>query len=88
MTSERAQRKYTSWTSHIGWGACLVLAADLQTDLGWALLASIILGFAWEIGWATMANPRKPEDRASVGDLCAWIVGAVLGALLSICWSN
>jgi len=87
MASERAQRKYTSWSAHIAWGAFFVLAADLQTELGWALLASIIIGFGWEIGWATMARPRKPEDRASVGDLCAWIIGSVIGALLSIFWS-
>ena len=86
MTVERAQRKWTSWSSHVAWGGLLVLAGRLQVELGWAFLFSIICGFGWEIGWATMTSPKNPANRASVGDACAWIIGATGAALLSIAW--
>jgi hypothetical protein len=88
LATERAQRKWPSWSAHIAWGALLVLAGHLQAALGWALLFSVICGFAWEFGWAVMTNPKNAANRASVGDVCAWILGSVAGALLSILWSK
>lgn len=79
--AEEVRPKWTGWSSHLAWGALIVLAVDRVSALGWGFTISVLAALGWEIGGHFLSGRVW---RAGIIDAVFWIVGAIAAALLAI----
>lgn len=88
INQERAARKWKSWSAHFAWGVVFSLAGSMVMHHASAWLLSMILGIMWEIGYWLMTDKATVENRASVVDAIAWIMGSGTGAIWFIIFAK